>query len=134
MPVARASWPVAGATACARRGPHRAAGPRTTGSGSGASVRDPGIEAGKFNAGQKLSAAVHRAALPVSLLTRAMLEVARPFPDSWRNSATTVHDWSFGIWLVVSGHILKALSEPVRAPGNGLRSGAVAWAAAPAPL
>ena len=91
--------------------------------------RDPGIEAGKFNAGQKLNALFIAAALPVSLLTGAMLGWPDPFPDSWRNGATTVHDWvAFGLWLVVTGHIMKALSEPVAL--RGMVSGRVpaAWA------
>ena len=91
--------------------------------------RDPGIEAGKFNAGQKLNALFIGAALPVSLLTGAMLGWPDPFPDSWRNGATTVHDWvAFGLWLVVTGHIMKALSEPVAL--RGMVSGRVpaSWA------
>jgi formate dehydrogenase subunit gamma len=91
--------------------------------------RDPMIRAGKFNAGQKLNTLFIAATLPVSLATGAMLGWPDPFPDSWRNGATTVHDWAaFGIWLVVTGHIVKALSEPVAL--RGMISGRVpaTWA------
>jgi formate dehydrogenase gamma subunit len=91
--------------------------------------RAPDIEAGKFNAGQKLNALFIAATLPVSLLTGAMLGWPDPFPDSWRNGATTVHDWvAFGIWLVVTGHILKALSEPVALRGMVSGRVPVTWA------
>jgi formate dehydrogenase subunit gamma len=96
--------------------------------------RSPRIEAGKFNAGQKLNALFIAAALPVALLTGAMLSWPDPFPDSWRNGATTVHDWvAFGVWVVVVGHILKALSEPVAL--RGMVSGDVpaSWAQAHRP-
>jgi formate dehydrogenase subunit gamma len=91
--------------------------------------RDPGIEAGKFNAGQKLNALFLAAALPVALLTGAMLGWPDPFPDSWRTGATTVHDWvAFGVWLAVTGHVVVALSEPVAL--RGMVSGRVptTWA------
>jgi formate dehydrogenase subunit gamma len=80
--------------------------------------RDPAIETGKFNAGQKVNALFVAAALPVALLTGSMLSWPDPFPDSWRTGATTVHDWvAIGLWLVVTGHIVKALSEPVALRG-----------------
>ena len=91
--------------------------------------RDPGIEMGKFNAGQKLNALFVAAALPVALMTGLMLGWPDPFPDSWRNGATTVHDWTaFGLWIVITGHILKALSEPVALRGMATGRVPAAWA------
>jgi formate dehydrogenase subunit gamma len=91
--------------------------------------RDPGIEAGKFNAGQKLNALFVAAALPLALLTGTMLSWPDPFPDTWRTGATTVHDWvAIGLWVVVTGHILKALSEPVALRGMATGRVPSSWA------
>jgi len=68
---------------------------------------------GKFNAGQKLNALFVAGVLPVMLLTGSIMKWFHPFPDSWRTGATFVHDvGAYGVWITVTGHILKALAEP----------------------
>ena len=37
-----------------------------------------------------------------------------PFPLAWRTGATFVHDWiALTLLVVVVGHIVKALAEPI---------------------
>jgi len=67
---------------------------------------------GKFNPGQKLNAIFVGAAIVVMLMTGSIMRWFRPFPLSWRQGATFVHDWVFVILLVVIvGHIMFALSD-----------------------
>ena len=69
--------------------------------------------AGKFNGGQKLLTALFGGAFAVQLLTGAIMNWNRPFPDDWRTGATFVHDWAYIVLVVLTiGHILKALQEP----------------------
>lgn len=91
--------------------------------------RDGTISVGKFNAGQKVNAALSGGAIAVLLATGTIMY----FPDlarlSWRTGATFVHDWfALGLGLLVIGHI----SYAVRDPGSrrGMRTGSVteAWA------
>jgi formate dehydrogenase subunit gamma len=73
-----------------------------------------GLRLGKFNAGQKLNAIFVAGILPVMLLTGSIMYWNRPFSDAWRTGATFVHDWGFlSLLIVVTGHIAKALVEPV---------------------
>ena len=84
---------------------------------------------GKFNAGQKLNAAFVAGAIPVMLATGSIMRWFKPFPLSWRTGATFVHDWIFLIlFVVVIGHIGKALADP--AALKGMVSGRVTrgWA------
>jgi cytochrome b subunit of formate dehydrogenase len=68
---------------------------------------------GKFNGGQKLLTALFGGAFAVQLLTGAIMNWNRPFPDDWRTGATFVHDWAYVVLVVLTiGHILKALEEP----------------------
>ena len=70
---------------------------------------------GKFNAGQKINAAVVAGSIPVMLATGSIMKWFGPFPLSWRTGATFVHDLmaiTLGVFIV--GHIAKALSEPDR--------------------
>lgn len=68
---------------------------------------------GKFNAAQKLNAVFVAGALPVMLMSGAIMQWHNPFPDRWRTGATFVHDvfW-FGLLIAIVGHIMKAVSEP----------------------
>jgi formate dehydrogenase subunit gamma len=68
---------------------------------------------GKFNAGQKANAAFVAGAIPVMLVTGAIMKWFGPFPLSWRTGSTFVHDlFAIALFIVIVGHIVKALSEP----------------------
>ncbi len=69
---------------------------------------------GKFNAGQKLNAIFVAACIPLMLATGGIMRWFKPFPLDWRTGATFVHDWvAILLLVVVVGHVLKALAEPV---------------------
>lgn len=71
------------------------------------------VRLGKFNGGQKLNTTFLAGVLPVLLLTGVIMRWFDPFPDSWRTGATFVHDLgAFGVWIAVTGHIVKSLAEP----------------------
>ena len=75
--------------------------------------RDPFVRLGKFNPGQKLNAAFVAGSIPVMLGTGSIMHWFGLFPVDWRTGATFVHDWiAIGLFLVVTGHVLKALSDP----------------------
>src|SRR3954447_23840017 len=91
--------------------------------------RDGSIRVGKFNAGQKLNAALSTGGIIVMLLTGTVMY----FPDavrlSWRTGASFVHDWfALAIGLLVSGHISYAMRDPESRVG--MRTGLVSrsWA------
>lgn len=91
--------------------------------------RDGTIGVGKFNAGQKLNAAVTAGAIVVLLGSGVLMY----FPDlarlSWRTGATLVHDWfALGLGLLILGHIAQAIHDPEAR--RGMRTGRVsaAWA------
>ncbi len=66
----------------------------------------------KFNPGQKLNAIFIGAVIVVMLATGAILKWFQPFPISWRQGATFVHDvLFFVIMAVVIGHIGFALTH-----------------------
>jgi formate dehydrogenase subunit gamma len=68
---------------------------------------------GKFNAGQKLNAAFIAGSIPVMLATGSIMKWFGPFPLAWRTGATFVHDLvAIALFIVILGHILKALAEP----------------------
>jgi formate dehydrogenase subunit gamma len=96
--------------------------------------RGPGLELGKFNAGQKLNAAFIAGAGLVMLGTGLIMKWYHPWPLSWRTGATFVHDWlSIAVGVVIAGHIGMALRDP-----DALRSMVVGtvsrrWAASRAP-
>jgi formate dehydrogenase subunit gamma len=47
------------------------------------------------------------------LATGSIMRWFEPFPLPWRTGATFVHDWTaIATWVVVTGHILVALSKP----------------------
>jgi formate dehydrogenase subunit gamma len=93
------------------------------------SRRDGSIPVGKFNAGQKLNAALSTGGIVVMLLTGTVMY----FPDavrlSWRTGASFVHDWfALAIGLLVFGHITYAMRD--RESRRGMRTGRVStrWA------
>lgn len=95
---------------------------------------DPTIRLGKFHPGQKVNAAYLAGAIPLMVVTGSIMRWFGPFPLSWRTGATFVHDWtSFGLFVLVTGHVMKALSEPEAM--RGMLSGSVSsrWAAAKHP-
>lgn len=72
------------------------------------------LRVGKFNAGQKVNAVLVAGALPVMFGTGLLLHWARSFPESLRTGATFVHDWGYvALGLLVAGHIVKAMADPV---------------------
>jgi formate dehydrogenase subunit gamma len=97
--------------------------------------RDPYVQLGKFNPGQKLNAAFIGGAAIVMIATGSIMKWFEPFPLDWRTGATFVHDWfALGIWVAVIGHIMFALRD-----GDALDSvlgGTVpaTWARKKAPL
>ncbi|MFB8275443.1 cytochrome b/b6 domain-containing protein [Nocardia colli] len=91
--------------------------------------RPSGDGVGKFNAGQKLNAALSAGSILVLLGTGVIMF----FPDwtrlAWRTGATLMHDWfALAFGLLVVGHIMYALrdAEAMR----GMLTGKVAktWA------
>jgi formate dehydrogenase subunit gamma len=93
------------------------------------SRRDGTIRVGKFNAGQKLNAALTAGSIAVLLGSGLLMY----FPDvarlSWRTGATLVHDWfALGLGLLILGHIAQAVHDPEAR--RGMRTGRVsgAWA------
>lgn len=76
--------------------------------------RSGALRIGKFNGGQKVNAVLVAATLPVLFATGVLLEWNGGLSDSWRTGTTFVHDWGYvGLSLLVLGHILKALADPV---------------------
>ena len=91
--------------------------------------RDPAAPPAKFNAGQKLNAAFVAGAIPVMLITGAVMRWFHPFPLSWRTGATFVHDSLFlALVVVIVGHVMFAFSD--RESLRGMLRGGVsrAWA------
>ena len=85
--------------------------------------RRAGDQVGKFNAGQKANAAFVAGLIPVMLVTGSIMRWFEPFPLTWRTGATFVHDWVAVVtWIVVTGHILVALTTP-----SSLRAMVVGW-------
>ncbi len=104
--------------------------------------RRAGLPVGKFNAGQKLNAALSAGGTLVLLGTGVVMAYGRGWPLDLRIGATFVHDWTAAAYvLLVAGHVwLASRDEDAR---RGMRTGAVpvgwalrehpAWAAGRAP-
>lgn len=91
--------------------------------------RDGTLPVGKFNAGQKLNAALSAGGVGVLLLTGAVMQWPDAVPVAWRTGATFVHDWTaLALGLLVLGHLRFALLDPVAM--RSLRTGTVpvGWA------
>jgi formate dehydrogenase subunit gamma len=75
--------------------------------------RDGEIPVGKFNAGQKLNAAISAGSIGVLLATGTVMYFTNTFRLSWRSGATFLHDWfALGFGLLVVGHIMYAIRDP----------------------
>jgi formate dehydrogenase subunit gamma len=93
--------------------------------------RDGTIRVGKFNAGQKLNAALTAGAITVLLGTGVLMDFTGLVRLSWRTGATFVHDWfALALGLLVLGHLYFALND--REARRGMRTGRVSthWARA----
>jgi formate dehydrogenase subunit gamma len=91
--------------------------------------RDGTIRVGKFNAGQKLNAALAGGSIVALLATGSLMYFPGVARLSWRTGATFVHVWfALGVGLLVLGHISYALRDPESR--RGMRTGRVAgsWA------
>ena len=86
--------------------------------------RDGTIEVGKFNAGQKLNAALSAGSIGVLLISGVVMYFTNLAPLPWRSGATFVHDWfALAVGLLVIGHIVMAVRDPYAMAG--MRSGRV---------
>jgi formate dehydrogenase subunit gamma len=75
--------------------------------------RPSALRLGKFNPGQKLNAAFIAGAGMGMLMSGVILFWYRPFPLSWREGATFVHNWgALALVVVIAAHIGMALSHP----------------------
>jgi formate dehydrogenase subunit gamma len=93
--------------------------------------RDGTIRVGKFNAGQKLNAALTAGSLAVLLGSGVLMYFTGLVRLPLRSGATFVHDWfALGLGLLVVGHIYFALKD--RKALHGMRTGRVptTWALA----
>ena len=84
--------------------------------------RTAGLPVGKFNAGQKLNAALSAGGGLVLLGTGIVMEYGHRWPLPLRTGATWVHDWTAAaLFLLVLGHVRLAYrDEDAR---RGLRTG-----------
>ncbi|MEO8889625.1 MAG: cytochrome b/b6 domain-containing protein [Jatrophihabitantaceae bacterium] len=93
--------------------------------------RDHTVRVGKFNAGQKVNAALSCGAILVLLGTGVLMFFTSLVRLSWRTGASFVHDWfALGLGLLVLGHIAYAIKDPQAR--RGMRTGRVlaTWARA----
>lgn len=91
--------------------------------------RSAQLPVGKFNAGQKLNAALSAGGVLVLLGTGLVMQYGRSWPLSLRTGSTFVHDWTAAALLaLVLGHLwFASRDEDAR---RGMRTGSVplAWA------
>jgi formate dehydrogenase subunit gamma len=86
--------------------------------------RDGTIRVGKFNAGQKLGAALSGGGLGVLLLTGVVMHYPGLTGVTQRTGATLLHDWAaLALGLLVVGHVAHALRDA--AAMRGIRTGCV---------
>jgi formate dehydrogenase subunit gamma len=93
------------------------------------SRRDGSIRVGKFNAGQKLNAALSGGAIAALLGTGIIMYFPSLTQLSWRTGATFVHDWfALAVGSLVIGHIFYAMKDSEAR--RGMRTGRVSasWA------
>jgi formate dehydrogenase subunit gamma len=91
--------------------------------------RDGTIRVGKFNAGQKLNAALTAGSILVLLASGLLMYFPGVARLSWRTGATLVHDWfALGLGLLVVGQIDEAVHDSEAR--RGMRTGRLsrAWA------
>jgi formate dehydrogenase subunit gamma len=94
------------------------------------------IPVGKFNAGQKLNAAVSAGAVIVMVMSGSvMLDLLGVWPLQLRTGATFVHDWvALGLFLLVGGHVWYALRDPEALHAAVLGTVSEPWAEREHPL
>ena len=93
------------------------------------SRRDGAIRVGKFNAGQKLNAALSAGSILVLLGTGVILFFPGLTRLAWRTGATLAHDWfALAFGLLVLGHITFAVRSPEARRGMRTGQGPLAWA------
>src|ERR1700712_4446470 len=86
--------------------------------------REGTIEVGKFNAGQKVNAALSAGSIGVLLISGVVMYFTNLAPLPWRSGATFVHDWfALPVGLLVVGHIAMATKDPYAMAG--MRTGRV---------
>ena len=69
--------------------------------------------AGKFNAGQKLTASLLSGGILVMAATGSIMRWFGPFPLAWRTGATSVHDLTaLLLTVLLVGHLALALAHP----------------------
>lgn len=91
--------------------------------------RDGRLAVGKFNAGQKLNAALSSGAIGALLVSGTVMHFTGLTRITWRTGATFVHDWfALGVGLLVAGHIWFAVRDADAM--RGMRTGSVplGWA------
>lgn len=91
--------------------------------------RDGSIEVGKFNAGQKLNAALSAGSIAALLVSGVIMWFTGLASLAMRSGATFVHDWfALGLGLLVVGHLSHAFRDAHAMAG--IRSGRVSlrWA------
>lgn len=89
------------------------------------------LPVGKFNAGQKLNAALSGGGILVLFGTGVIMYFPGLTRLSWRTGATFAHDWfALAVGLLVLGHVSYALKDPDAL--RGMRTGRVParWARA----
>jgi formate dehydrogenase subunit gamma len=95
------------------------------------SRRDGSIKVGKFNAGQKLNAALSGGAIAALLGTGVIMYFPSLTQLSWRTGATFVHDWfALAVGLLVIGHIFYAMKDSEARRGMLTGRVSVPWARA----
>jgi formate dehydrogenase subunit gamma len=88
------------------------------------SRRDGEIRVGKFNAGQKLNAALSCAGILLLFGSGLLMRFPGWTRLTWRTGATFVHDWvALAFGLLVLGHLWYAVRDPEAL--HGMRTGEV---------
>ena len=93
------------------------------------------VPVGKFNAGQKLNAAITGGVMLVMLMTGSVMHWPYYWPLSWRTGATFMHDVvAIFFVVVVIGHIGMAVTHPLALRSMFTGKVSRAWAKRHAPL
>jgi formate dehydrogenase subunit gamma len=93
--------------------------------------RDGSIKVGKFNAGQKLNAALSGGAIAALLGTGIIMYFPSVTRLSWRTGSTFVHDWfALALGLLVLGHIGYAVKDSEARRGMWTGWVSASWARA----
>lgn len=91
--------------------------------------RTAGLPIGKFNAGQKLNAALTAGGVLVLLGTGIVMEYGRSWPLGLRIGSTFVHDWTAAaLFLLVLGHLWFASRDEDARRGMRVGTVPVGWA------